>query len=580
MGDNIKNFLAKFDEGLSLAISKQEENDKTFKSTRDSAVKIADARIGIWPSDASVKTIGDLLGYVFPISGGVKNEPTMTYPTGGMTPEGDGYQQDMKSSEEIKKTYNNLNKYYNTAAKYSLPKLKEKGGGQFWFDYYMYYLIDFYLKNAEFVKQVKTDFEGPGEMSKLMTGDGSSIKHYSNFEIFDEVIVLNSKYNSKNGLHRYIIYNLASAIVKDAADDLLFLALIEAGDSYSGPYTNDIKASKKSLKELLEIIPPEEKKEDKPVVPEVKPVVPTDNGVVKLKVALRGIQDGLQIKAKSDIPRFSIYAGDPDQDWPLLGVEDIPEGGEDFEDLDGGFIDGDEDLDSEYTESSFEGASEAELAFNPDVPLVLTNPEPEGDDSDNSEKGGPGTELIGPLPAGLPVNEAQKEAAKRSIKATGCKAKGEGACGRFTWNLAKNYHRFLKGLAGLPKREAAWGNAKQPAYYNRLVKELYYKKIEDKSSVTKADLIKSLKETKWGIGDVVCYWSNDKRITTDKKGNLKPGHRGYGHTQMYVGSDANPNGGWASDQDDNFKCSMVYSKKEDNDWGYVAFRSPDVPSKS
>jgi len=110
-------------------------------------------------------------------------------------------------------------------------------------------------------------------MNKLMTGDGSSIKHYSNFEIFDEVIVLDSKYNSSNGLHRYLIYNLASAIVKDAADDLLFLALIEAGDSYTGPYTNDIKASKKSLKELLEIIPPEEKKEEKN---EEKPVVPVN----------------------------------------------------------------------------------------------------------------------------------------------------------------------------------------------------------------------------------------------------------------------------------------------------------------
>jgi hypothetical protein len=369
MGDNIKKLLAKFDEGLSLAISKQEENDKTFKSTRDSAIKIADARIGIWPSDASVKTIGDLLGYVFPISGGVKNEPTMTYPTGGMTPEGDGYQQDMKSSEEIKKTYNNLNKYYNTAAKYSLPKLKEKGGGQFWFDYYMYYLIDFYLKNAEFVKLVKTDFEGPGEMSKLMTGDGSSIKHYSNFETFDETIVLDSKYNSNKGLHRYITYNAAAAIVKDAADDLLWQAIIEAGDSYTGPYTNDIKASKKSLVELLEIIPPEEKKEEKPVVPEVKPVVPevkpvvpTDNGVVKLKISLRGIQDGLQIKAKSDIPRFSIYAGDPDKDWPLLGAGEITEYDDDFEDVDGA------ELDEEYSETGYGGEEEFFKSLLPNGP--------------------------------------------------------------------------------------------------------------------------------------------------------------------------------------------------------------------
>ena len=282
------------------------------------------------------------------------------------------------------------------------------------------------------------------------------------------------------------------------------------------------------------------------------------------KLTFDGIQDGFQITAKTDLPSFSIYVGDPKKDWPVVGAGDLPQDGEDFENVEGAPQEG---IDEEYTEESFMGAEESELQFND---TIIVSPTDEKEDSGSYlDKGGAGSEQIGPIEPGLPANEAQKESAKKSRVATGCMSSGGGACARYTWNLAKNYHRFLKGLTGLPQREAAGGNAKQAAYYNRLVEELKYKKIENKSSVTKDDLIKSIKDTKWGIGDVICYWSN---------GSGGESHQIYGHTQMYVG--AISAGGWASDQVDNFSCSMVYKSKTDNNWGYVAFRSPDTPSNS
>ena len=282
------------------------------------------------------------------------------------------------------------------------------------------------------------------------------------------------------------------------------------------------------------------------------------------KLTFEGIQDGFQITAKTDLPSFSIYVGDPKKDWPVVGAGDLPQDGEDFENVEGAPQEG---IDEEYTEESFMGAEESELQFND---TIIVSPTDEKEDSGSYlDKGGAGSEQIGPIEPGLPANEAQKESAKKSRVATGCMSSGGGACARYTWNLAKNYHRFLKGLTGLPQREAAGGNAKQAAYYNRLVEELKYKKIENKSSVTKDDLIKSIKDTKWGIGDVICYWSN---------GSGGESHQIYGHTQMYVG--AISAGGWASDQVDNFSCSMVYKSKTDNNWGYVAFRSPDTPSNS
>lgn len=76
---------------------------------------------------------------------------------------------------------------------------------------------------------------------------------------------------------------------------------------------------------------------------------------------IKGIEDGFQINAKTDLPNFSIYVGDPDKDWPKVGAGDIPEDGEDFENVDGA-----EELDEEYVENEFIGDEEAP----PNIPEV------------------------------------------------------------------------------------------------------------------------------------------------------------------------------------------------------------------
>ena len=290
------------------------------------------------------------------------------------------------------------------------------------------------------------------------------------------------------------------------------------------------------------------------------------------KLTFDGLVDGLEINAKTDLPNFSIYVGDPKKDWPLVNSGELPNGGEEFDNIDGAYLMGD-DLDEEYQESGFEGAEEADLEFNE---LVYDLPGTEDDNSDSyMDKGSPGTEQIGPIEPGLPANEAQKSAIAKAIIAAGCKGKDEkgGACARYSWNIVKNYHRLLKGMAGQTKQEAAGGNANQSAYYNRLSKELKYKLIKSSNSVTKSDLISTITSTKWGVGDVICYWSNNKNIT-----NHSPSYRAYGHTQVYVGGSSTS--GWSCDKKDNYGCRFVYSNADDNDWGFIAFRSPDVPAVS
>jgi len=287
----------------------------------------------------------------------------------------------------------------------------------------------------------------------------------------------------------------------------------------------------------------------------------------KLKLKLVGIEDGFTVKAKIDVNPFKFIIGDlPKEEDPSVPPTEIDE----FNDVEG--------VDDEYFENPFEGPEEKDLEFSP----IQETWDIEKDDSGSAKEkesgggsgpsgsGGSGTQDIGPLPAGLPANEMQKEAIKKAMVASGCKSSGGGACARYSWNIAKNYHRYLKGMGGLSKQEAAGGNANQNSYHKRLGSELKYTQIENKSSVTKADLVKMIKNTKWGVGDVICYWSNDKNIS-----NFKPGHRAYGHSQVYVGTGASKSG-WACDRVDNYGASFVYNSANDNDWGVVVFRSPNT----
>jgi hypothetical protein len=241
MGENITNFLNSFNTGLDAAIPKQDAKKAEFKSVRDKAIAITGTKIVNWPDDPSVKTIGDLFGYVFPASGGVINRPpAIIY--NSPNPVYVDFIQEMRSSPDIEKAYSDLEKSYR-GFQYSWSKLKEKGGAQFWFDYFMYFAIESFLTNTRLIESIKNDnYKSWEDEGGLLTGDGSKPSHY-NIQAFKAFIWNNSSYNGYNGLENLLTDNFST-------EDLLFKAFVEAGESYSGPHTNDAKTSGNLFKVL------------------------------------------------------------------------------------------------------------------------------------------------------------------------------------------------------------------------------------------------------------------------------------------------------------------------------------------
>ena len=364
MGENITNFLNSFNTGLDAAIPKQDAKKAEFKSARDKAIAITGTKIVNWPDDVSVKTIGDLFGYVFPASGGVINRPpAIIY--NSPNPVYVDFIQEMRSSPDIEKAYSDLEKSYR-GFQYSWSKLKEKGGAQFWFDYFMYFAIDFFLTNTRLIESIKKDeYKGWEDEGGLLTGDGSKPSHY-NAQAFEAIIWKNSSYNGYSGLENFLTDNFSTK-------DLLFKAFVEAGESYSGSYTNEAKTSGNLFK-VLDVT-------EEPKPPSTGPIGPTGStastgatgstastranepigatgstgatasSAIKFVPTIKGIIDGFQITAKTDLPNFTIYVGDPEK-WPVREniEEEVAAGNaEDFEN-----VDGTEDvLDDEYIEAPF-----------------------------------------------------------------------------------------------------------------------------------------------------------------------------------------------------------------------------------
>lgn len=338
MGAKIDIFLNSFNDTLLKAIDTNADKRANFDRVRADAIKISINRSGSWPNNTSIKTIGDLFGFVFPAEGGIKNEPEVSFGAGSLNPEYLTYLDDINSEKKI---YNELNKLYrglNLAKR--LFTLKEKGGAQFWFDYFMNLAYSHFLKKDSFLKKIKDS----SEYSQLLPNGGSSVSEYKTFDLFDEVIFSDGGINDYTGLHKFLTNNLST-------DELLYDAFIEAGDNYEGPYTKDIKDPVNFFNLLdgnvPEIVPevitasastPE-------ATPEVTPVVETPSTIAatpsaKISLVVNDIPEGFTIQAKTDMPLFSIYVGDQTKKV-YDDYNDLPE------------------LDSEYIEEDFKGAEES-----------------------------------------------------------------------------------------------------------------------------------------------------------------------------------------------------------------------------
>ena len=141
-----------------------------------------------------------------------------------------------------------------------------------------------------------------------------------------------------------------------------------------------------------------------------------------------------------------------------------------------------------------------------------------------------------------------------------------GMCARWTYNMAQNYVRYLRGKSPSPRQIAAGGNANNNnEYYNNLTR-LGYTKTQS-TGISRVSLATKLRTTVWGYGDIVAYYANDK----PKIGSIS--HYQYGHTQIYVGN-INTSG-WSTSTQNNYGTGFVYSSRPSNNWNLIIFRAPE-----
>ena len=151
MAGDIKKFVENFNTELEKAIKKAEEGRDSYKNIYNECIALTASRVGLWPEDPSVKTIGDLYKYVFPDPDKPeKNEPDPRPGNNKYTPYYRDYLDDMtgKSSDNptLEQKYEKLKRQgsqrlienYNAIKKpgYSNPNLYT--AGQYWFDIFMY----------------------------------------------------------------------------------------------------------------------------------------------------------------------------------------------------------------------------------------------------------------------------------------------------------------------------------------------------------------------------------------------------------------------------------------------------------
>jgi hypothetical protein len=140
-----------------------------------------------------------------------------------------------------------------------------------------------------------------------------------------------------------------------------------------------------------------------------------------------------------------------------------------------------------------------------------------------------------------------------------------GMCAQWTYNLALNYTRVLRGNNNIPQTKlAAGGNANQNKEYWNNLTTLGYTQDKVGSSISKSELVDLINNTMWNYGDIIVYYAND--------GETSESHVKYGHTQIYVGTLTSSK--WSTSTKDNYGASFVYGSRESKCWDFYVFRSP------
>jgi hypothetical protein len=374
MGEKITKFVDSFNDGLLKAVDEQNSKFSEFSAIRAEAIKVTTPRLGAWPNDPSVKTLGDLIGYVFPATGGIKNEPPAVLYGTSINQDYLDYMTDTRN-DDIGKAYKDLTRTFYNNKIYS--ELKDHGGGQYWFDLFMAqfkFEKDAISVKIKEIKSNKNDWAYTAWDSVIkdkMVNDGLKVSDYVDYGLFYNCYLEDSDLNDNNAISMPVI-NLAGkrgGLPNDEDEfikpenkelrnsDLLYQAFLEAGDDYVGPYTKLFEDPKT----------PEPTISGTPSVAGLTPsttgltpsVTDTANVAVNAALPAAGMtpskipllvnipSDGFVINAKKDLPNFSIFVGS----IPVDINSDVV--GNDNTDID--VFDDSQTADDEYSEGNFEG---------------------------------------------------------------------------------------------------------------------------------------------------------------------------------------------------------------------------------
>jgi hypothetical protein len=172
-----------------------------------------------------------------------------------------------------------------------------------------------------------------------------------------------------------------------------------------------------------------------------------------------------------------------------------------------------------------------------------------------------------PLPKGVEASTQQINAMRLAgNKVFSINGEVPGKCARYSYSIAYWYISALRGKTkDIGKQISAGGNANQKSYRDSL-KKLGYTEY-DRGSVTKDTIKKELNTYKFGIGDIVIYWTDQ---------SVSGAADEYGHTQIYTGAqlDSSKNVVWASSTGKNYGTSFVYNSVNSNQWYFYIMKAP------
>lgn len=273
----------------------------------------------------------------------------------------------------------------------------------------------------------------------------------------------------------------------------------------------------------------------------IQTTTPPQQPIIKTKFNIDGLTTPTIIKAKQNLPNFTIWISGTESNTTSLESETI----EDVNSSNG--------LDESYIENTYTGKEEEW------EPLQVTK-----DDAICLDKDlGSGSTNEPPITS-LPATANQKDFIKTAINATLAKGESKGRCAKYTFNHAKNYVYLMKGKsAELGAKNCAGGNANNETYHANLQSIGYIKYNQDVTQ--KNSLLSKISRYTWEIGDVLVYWCTD--------GPNNESHVKYGHTQIFTGQSFN-NYNWACDNKNNYGCTFVYNNRKGDTWHWIIFKAP------